>query len=100
VAAGGGFDKRTVTGRRERLPFPSPATGVAVNHHVIPGIGAHGQTRLEPEHLERLSVRIMKRTRMWSSVVVNHRALSYALDAGYRESLAGRSPGDRERDGR
>lgn len=31
---------------------------VAVRHHLIPGIGAHQLTKLRPEHIERLYLRI------------------------------------------
>jgi integrase len=33
---------------------------VAVNKHLIPGIGARRLSRLEPEHLERLYVKMMR----------------------------------------
>jgi hypothetical protein len=33
---------------------------VAVNHHLIPGLGKHKLTSLKPEHLERLYLRIIK----------------------------------------
>ena len=35
---------------------------VAVNHHLIPGIGKHRLTALQPEHLERLYVRVLSTT--------------------------------------
>ncbi len=35
---------------------------VAVNHHLIPGIGKHRLTALQPEHLERLYVRLLATT--------------------------------------
>lgn len=35
---------------------------VAVNHHLIPGIGKHPLKKLKPEHLERLYLRILDTT--------------------------------------
>ncbi len=35
--------------------------GVAVKHHLIPGVGKHHLDKLQPEHLERLYRRIQER---------------------------------------
>ncbi|MEV0569391.1 hypothetical protein [Dactylosporangium sp. NPDC050588] len=56
-------DKRgvlTIEEAAERLTIAGYR--VAVNRHLIPGLGAHRLDRLEPEHLEKLCAAIQRRS--------------------------------------
>jgi integrase len=46
---------------------------VAVNHHLIPGLGKHKLAKLRPEHLERLYLNIMKTPRRTAAPVGRQR---------------------------
>jgi integrase len=71
---------------------------VAVNHHLIPGIGKHKLTALKPEHLERLYLRIV-RTRTKSGTLTKpatahqvHRTIRTALNEAVRRGYLVRNP--------
>jgi integrase len=71
---------------------------VAVNHHLIPGLGKHKITALKPEHLERLYLRIVK-TRTKSGTLTKpatahhvHRTLRTALNEAVRRGYLPRNP--------
>lgn len=71
---------------------------VAVNHHLIPGIGKYRLTALRPEHLERLYVRLLatptKRgtlTRPGTAHQV-HRTVRTALNEAVRRGYVSKNP--------
>jgi integrase len=72
--------------------------GVAVNHHLIPGVGKHHLDKLQPEHLERLYRRIQERptktggpTRPATAHQV-HRTMRTALNEAVRRGYLARNP--------
>ncbi len=71
---------------------------VAVNHHLIPGIGKHRLTALRPEHLERLYVRLLATTtnrgtltRPATALQV-HRTVRTALNEAVRRGYVSKNP--------
>lgn len=71
---------------------------VAVNHHLIPGIGKHRLTALRPEHLERLYVRLLATptnrgtlTRPATAHQV-HRTIRTALNEAVRRGYVSKNP--------
>src|SRR5262249_11681456 len=65
---------------------------VAVNVHLIPGIGAHRLDRLEPEHLEKLYARMLSRGSATATAHQAHRTLRAALNEAVRRGHLGRNP--------
>ena len=71
---------------------------VAVNHHLIPGIGKHKLTKLKPEHLERLYLRMLK-TETKSGTLTKpatahqvHRTVRTALNEAVRRGYLTKNP--------
>lgn len=65
---------------------------VAVNVHLIPGIGKHRLDRLEPEHLEKLYVRMMREGKAAATAHQAHRTVRTALNEAVRRGHIGRNP--------
>lgn len=65
---------------------------VAVNTHLIPGVGAHKLDRLEPEHLERLYARMMAKGSAAGTAHQAHRTIRTALGEATRRRHLGRNP--------
>ena len=65
---------------------------VAVNHHLIPGIGAHRLAKLEPEHLERLYVSMMRKGSAAATAHQVHRTVRTALNEAVRRGHLPRNP--------
>ena len=65
---------------------------VAVNVHLIPGIGAHRLDRLEPEHLEKLYARMVANGSAPATAHQAHRTLRAALNEAVRRGHLGRNP--------
>lgn len=65
---------------------------VAVNTHLIPGVGAHRMDRLEPEHLERLYVKMMKSGSAAGTAHQAHRTIRTALGEAERRGRITRNP--------
>jgi integrase len=65
---------------------------VAVNKHLIPGIGAHRLSRLEPEHLERLYVKMMMSGSSPGTAHQAHRTVRTALNEAVRRGHITRNP--------
>jgi integrase len=65
---------------------------VAVNKHLIPGIGAHRLSRLEPEHLERLYVKMMRSGSSPGTAHQAHRTVRTALNEAVRRGHIARNP--------
>ena len=57
---------------------------VAVNVHLIPGLGKHRLDRLEPEHLERLYARMIRARQLARHREPGHRTLRTALSEAVR----------------
>lgn len=57
---------------------------VAVRVHLIPGVGAHRLDRLEPEHLEKLYVRMMRNGSAAGTAHQAHRTIRTALSEAVR----------------
>src|SRR6478672_11034326 len=57
---------------------------VAVNVHLIPGVGKHRLERLQPEHLERLYVRMMRNGKSAATAHQAHRTIRTALNEAVR----------------
>ncbi|WP_163512423.1 tyrosine-type recombinase/integrase [Fodinicola acaciae] len=57
---------------------------VAVNIHLIPGIGAHRLAKLEPEHLEKLYARMMRNGSAAGTAHQAHRTIRTALNEAMR----------------
>jgi integrase len=57
---------------------------VAVNTHLIPGVGAHRLDRLEPEHLERLYAKMIKAGSAPGTAHQAHRTIRTALGEAER----------------
>ncbi len=71
---------------------------VAVNHHLIPGIGKHRLTALRPEHLERLYVRLLATTTNRGTLTRPatahqvHRTVRTALNEAVRRGYLSKNP--------
>ena len=65
---------------------------VAVNVHLIPGLGKHRLDRLEPEHLEKLYVRMMRNGSAPATAHQAHRTLRTALNEAVRRGHLVRNP--------
>lgn len=71
---------------------------VAVNHHLIPGIGKHRLTALRPEHLERLYVRVLTTTTNRGTLTRPatahqiHRTVRAALNEAVRRGYLSKNP--------
>ncbi|WP_327375058.1 site-specific integrase [Streptomyces sp. NBC_01216] len=57
---------------------------VAVNHHLIPGLGAHRLEKLEPEHLERFYKRMQENGSAAGTAHQAHRTIRTALNEAVR----------------
>ncbi|MET8717758.1 site-specific integrase [Streptomyces sp. NPDC004735] len=65
---------------------------VAVNHHLIPGLGAHRLEKLEPEHLERFYKKMQETGSAAGTAHQVHRTLRTALNEAVRRGNAIRNP--------
>jgi integrase len=65
---------------------------VAVRVHLIPGVGAHRLDRLQPEHLERLYVRMMRNGSAPATAHQAHRTIRTALNEAVRRNYLARNP--------
>jgi integrase len=65
---------------------------VAVNVHLVPGLGKHRLDRLEPEHLEKLYVRMMKNGSAPATAHQAHRTIRTALNEAVRRGHLTRNP--------
>ena len=65
---------------------------VAVNVHLIPGLGKHRLDKLEPEHLEKLWVRMMRGGSAPGTAHQAHRTLRTALNEAVRRGHLVRNP--------
>ena len=65
---------------------------VAVNVHLVPGLGKHRLDRLEPEHLEKLYVRMMKSGSAPATAHQAHRTIRTALNEAVRRGHLARNP--------
>jgi integrase len=65
---------------------------VAVNVHLIPGVGAHRLDRLEPEHLELLYARMIKAGSSPGTAHQAHRTVRTALGEAVRRGRITRNP--------
>jgi integrase len=65
---------------------------VAVTVHLIPGLGKHRLDRLEPEHLEKLWVRMMRNGSAPGTAHQAHRTLRTALNEAVRRGHLVRNP--------
>ncbi len=71
---------------------------VAVNHHLIPGIGKHRLTALQPEHLERLYVGLLATTTNRGTLTRPatahqvHRTVRTALNEAVRRGFVSKNP--------
>lgn len=65
---------------------------VAVNVHLVPGLGRHRLDRLQPEHLERLYVRMMRDGSAPATAHQAHRTLRTALNEAVRRGHLARNP--------
>ncbi|WP_432980979.1 tyrosine-type recombinase/integrase [Dactylosporangium sp. CA-233914] len=65
---------------------------VAVNRHLIPGLGAHRLDRLEPEHLEKLYAAMVRRGSKPATAHQAHRTLRTALNEAVRRGHITRNP--------
>jgi integrase len=65
---------------------------VAVNFHLVPGLGKHRLDRLEPEHLEKLYVRMMRSGSAPATAHQAHRTLRTALNEAVRRGHILRNP--------
>lgn len=65
---------------------------VAVNVHLVPGLGKHRLDRLEPEHLEKLYVRMMRSGSAPATAHQAHRTLRTALNEAVRRGHILRNP--------
>jgi integrase len=66
--------------------------GVDVRKHLIPGIGAHWLDRLEPEHLEKLYVKMQRNGLAAGTAHHAHRTIRNALNEAVRRGHLGRNP--------
>lgn len=65
---------------------------VAVNVHLIPGLGKHRLERLQPEHLERFYVQMMRNGSAAATAHQAHRTLRTALNEAVRRGHLSRNP--------
>lgn len=65
---------------------------VAVNKHLIPGLGAHRIDRLDPEHLERLYAKMQRNGSAAATAHQAHRTLRTALNEAVRRGHLPRNP--------
>ncbi|MFD6803634.1 tyrosine-type recombinase/integrase [Streptomyces cyaneofuscatus] len=65
---------------------------VAVNHHLIPGLGAHRLEKLEPEHLERFYKKMQETGSAAGTAHQVHRTLRAALNEAVRRGHSIRNP--------
>ncbi|MFR9804928.1 tyrosine-type recombinase/integrase [Pseudonocardia sp. RS010] len=65
---------------------------VAINVHLIPGLGAHKLDRLEPEHLERFYAKMIKQGSAPGTAHQAHRTLRTALSEAERRGRIVRNP--------
>ncbi|MFF2330398.1 MULTISPECIES: tyrosine-type recombinase/integrase [unclassified Streptomyces] len=65
---------------------------VAVNHHLVPGLGAHRLEKLEPEHLERFYKKMQETGSAAGTAHQVHRTLRTALNEAVRRGHAIRNP--------
>ena len=65
---------------------------VAVNVHLIPGVGAHRLDRLEPEHLERLYAKMLRAGSAPATANQAHRTVRTALGEAERRGRITRNP--------
>ncbi|MBW0113921.1 tyrosine-type recombinase/integrase [Pseudonocardia abyssalis] len=65
---------------------------VAVNVHLIPGVGAHRLDRLEPEHLERLYATMLRAGSSAGTANQAHRTIRTALGEAERRGRITRNP--------
>jgi integrase len=63
----------------------------AVYKHLIPGVGAHRLERLEPEHLERLYVEMIRSGSAPGTAHQAHRTIKTALNVAVRRGHLGRN---------
>lgn len=64
----------------------------AVEKYLVPGIGAHKLSRLEPEHIERLYARLRKQGAKSATLQQVHIALRAALNEAERRERLTRNP--------
>ncbi len=65
---------------------------VAVNTHLIPGVGKHRLDRLQPEHLESLYVGMMRQGKSPATAHQVHRTIRTALNEAVRRGYLSRNP--------
>lgn len=65
---------------------------VAVNVHLIPGLGAHRLERLQPEHVEKLTQKMQKNGSAAATAHQVHRTIRTALNEAMRRGHIGRNP--------
>jgi integrase len=65
---------------------------VAVDVHLIPGVGAHRLDRLEPEHLERLYTKMVRSGSSPATANQAHRTIRTALGVAERRGRITRNP--------
>ncbi|MFG3404371.1 tyrosine-type recombinase/integrase [Streptomyces sp. NPDC048142] len=65
---------------------------VAVNHHLIPGLGAHRLEKLEPEHLERFYKKMQEAGSAAGTAHQTHRTIRTALNEAVRRGHLTRNP--------
>lgn len=65
---------------------------VAVNRHLIPGLGAHRLDRLEPEHLERFYAKMIRNGSAPGTAHQAHRTIRTALNEAVRRGHLTRNP--------
>jgi hypothetical protein len=64
---------------------------VAINTHLIPGVGAHRLDKLEPEHLERLYTRMIHNGSAPATAHQAHRTIRTALNQAVRRGHVARN---------
>lgn len=65
---------------------------VAVNVHLIPGLGAHRLERLQPDHIEKLTQKMQKNGSAPATAHQVHRTIRTALNEAMRRGHIGRNP--------
>jgi integrase len=65
---------------------------VAVNVHLVPGLGKHRLDRLAPEHLEKFYVRMMSEGSSPATAHQDHRTIRTALNEAVRRGHLARNP--------
>ncbi|MEV0392308.1 tyrosine-type recombinase/integrase [Polymorphospora rubra] len=65
---------------------------VAVNRHLIPGVGGHRLDRLEPEHLEKLYARMIRNGSAPATAHQAHRTIRAALNEAVRRGHLIKNP--------